>query len=372
MAKLPEGSGSRNPMPGTPKRILIHDQLVTLLREGILGGRWRGSLPPELTLCREFQVSRMTLRKALAQLANEKWLELGGRGRSHRIVRRQRKRPSVRGRIVRVLTPFHPWMFSSSIREVLEALNERLMSEGLNLEVEHHPQLYERFQASKLARLDALPDTAGWALLYATPEIQKWFAKSARPTVVVGRVTEAVPLCAVYPDVEALARHAAGLLSGRGHRELVYLMATVTSASDRLTAEVFKAEALRLGARATVVTYEMGSQAVRRAILDLLASRPRPTAFLVGANETAVTVLCHLLAAGIRVPGEASVLSCVDDYLLGMTYPTTARYRINAEAMGRKAAEMIVTLIQHGTGRIRTTAVMPEFVEAESVGAGPA
>lgn len=360
------------PMPEVPRRISLHDQLVALLREGIRSGRWKGTMPPELSLCREFQVSRMTLRKGLAQLADEQWIELGGRGRFHRIRKRPKARKKTKGRIIRLLTPYQPASHSSYVREILTAAEERLASAGYRLESECHPRVYERFQPSQLARLDALPDTAGWMLAYTTPAIQEWFANCGRPTAVLGRVANGLPLSSVFADLEAVGRHAAGLFHSRGHREMVYLITNVTSLSDKLAAETFVAEARRLGARTRIVNHDQEPEAVNRCVMDLLASRPRPTAFFAGSNETSITLLCHLLAAGVRIPAEASVLSAAHDYHLQMTFPSIACYRTNGRVMGLRIGQLLIDLIRRGSGKVRAIPVMPEFVEGGTVAPSPA
>ena len=94
-------------MPRTLRQITLHDQLVAALREAIDRARWSSHLPSESVLCREFQVSRMTLRKALSQLATEKWIALGGRGKAHQILRLARGKKQIHSsaRTIRVLTP---------------------------------------------------------------------------------------------------------------------------------------------------------------------------------------------------------------------------------------------------------------------------
>jgi LacI family transcriptional regulator len=357
-------------MAQLPHRISLHDQLVALLREGILASRWNDELPSEAELCREFHVSRMTLRKALAQLAVERWITLGGRGRFHGIYRKPLKREIATARTIRVLTPFSSAGVGSIDHVLFETLSERVTKTGFRLEIEHHPQLFKSFQASKLARLDALPDTAAWVLFYATEPIQRWFASRRRPTVVAGRVHDSLPLSNIYPDTLAAARHAAGLLCSRGHGDLVYLIANLTSLGDRLASEVFVAEAQRLGARARVVNYDAGDPSVGKAMMDMLASRPRPTGYVTGASEVAITVLCHLQSAGVRVPANASVIALWDDFILDCTYPVIARYHTDGRAFGRHIGRTLLDLIRHGTGKVRSIPIIPEFVAGGSVGSG--
>lgn len=358
-------------MSQPPIRTTLHHQLVTLLRQGIDKGRWTGELPSEAELGREFQVSRMTLRKALAQLAAEEWIVLGGRGFPHRVLRRRRQRKSSivpTARTIRVLTPFGFSGWNTTAFELLETLTERVSASGYRVEIEHHRAVFEKFQASKLARLDALPDTAAWLLFYATAPIQRWFAASGRPTMVVGRIHESIPLSCIYPDTSAAAHHAAGRLYSCGHRDMVYFIENLTSLGDRMASEVFVAEARRLGARARIVNYEGDAPSIRNTVLDVMASRPRPTAFTSGSPGIAITVLCHLLSAGIRVPTEAAVLAMWDDVDLDVTLPTIARYRTDGKIMGRKIQLALMDLIRNGSGKIRSMPMMPEYVAGGSVG----
>lgn len=354
-------------MSSLPRKISIHEQLVALLREGILGARWQKILPAESELCREFQVSRMTLRKALAQLAAENWIIPGGRGKHHRIKRRPVKREVPAAQTVRILTPFSSALGSTQLT-VQETLSEYLGAAGFRLVQECHPRLFASFSAAKLARLDALPDTAAWILFYATERMQEWFAARPRPVVIGGRAYSRISLPSVYPDSVAMARHAVGLLASKGHRELVYLVANVTSLGDRMAAETFVTEARRIGLRANIVNYDATPEATGKAIRNLIATRPRPTGFIAGATEAVLTLLSHLQAAGIRVPGQASIIAGWDHDHFDYTYPTIARYRTDGRIMGRQIGRIVLDLIRNGPGKARTIPVMPEYVSGGSVG----
>lgn len=356
-------------MPQPPVRTTLHHQLISLIRQGIDDARWGGELPSEAELGREFQVSRMTLRKALAQLAEEQWIVLGGRGCAHRIVRRTRRKPKIAttARTIRVLTPFNFAGWDTTHYLLLETFSERISAAGYRVEIEHHRGIYENFQAAKLARLDALPDTAAWLLFFSTAAIQRWFAAAKRPALVVGKIHDDLPLSCIYPDTSAAARHAAGRLYAAGYREMIYLIENLTSLGDRLASEVFVAEVRRLGGKARIVSYDSDTSAIRKTLLDVIASRPRPTAYVSGSPGIAITALCHLQAAGIRVPAEAGILALWEDEALDITYPAITRYRTNGRIFGRKIEQTLMELIRHGPGKIRVIPIIPEFVPGESI-----
>ncbi|MEX1048910.1 MAG: substrate-binding domain-containing protein [Akkermansiaceae bacterium] len=338
------------------------------LREGIRQSHWTGHLPSEKHLCREFQVSRMTLRKALEGLREEGLIQLGGRGKFHRILVLPTPGPVTTGRIVRLLTSFHQVSWASTDHLLLEGITERLSKSGLEVQIEHRPGVFSHFNATALESLYSLPNTAAWVLFHASEEIQRWFAAKGMPVVNVGVLPDDLPLACVYNDSAASGRHAANTFYGLGHRQMVFLRANLTSAGDRLCAEVFVEEALKLGAKARIVKHDGSPESVSRCMLDLISSRPRPTAFFTGANEVALSALCHLLSAGIRVPADASLISAWDDFQLSMTYPPIARYRSDGFRLGRKVAALVEELAQgkrQGGGHF---AMVPEFVKTGSIG----
>ncbi len=358
-------------MKQIPRRVLLCDQVASVLREGIEASRWGGCLPSEAELCRELQVSRVTLRRALDQLVRERMVEPGGRGRHHRICAKRAAYPSKAGKTVRVLAPYPLTALGSESHAVLVELTERIAAMGYRLEFEHRPMVFKRHMPDELERLDALPDTAAWLLLYSTEPMQRWFEARPRICVALGRVHEGVGLPCVYPDSRASARHAAGMFFRRGHRDCVYLMAKFTSRGDRLAAEMFQEETERLGRKARVIEYEPKPEEIQRVVEELIAGPARPTGFYASCPEDCLSVLCVLLRAGIRVPDEAALIAGWDDHFLRHTVPSTACYRADGIELGRKLAQLIADLLLHGPGKARHQRVLPKFVPGGTLGEAP-
>lgn len=129
-----------------PTRLTLSDQTVECLRQGLLQNRWRGVMPSELELCRELNVSRVTLRRALAVLFADGCLCPGGRGGRHSIVAKPQARNSatrsvipVTGALVRVLSPQPRFIISGDTQIIFQTMSETLGRSGLHLEFEHHP-----------------------------------------------------------------------------------------------------------------------------------------------------------------------------------------------------------------------------------------
>jgi DNA-binding LacI/PurR family transcriptional regulator len=353
-------------------RTSLPDQTAAFLREGISTMRWSRELPGELELCRELHVSRSTLRKAIQQLVHEGLLEFGGHRRHHRIRKKPRRKVATTGRIVRLLTPFSERALGSIQHELLDRLAERLVAAGLDFEYEHRPALFKRHSAEELKRIWALPDTAALIIAFSNRQMQHWVVQNKVPCVIWGRLHGDLEIPCFYPDCEPIGRHAAGLFHQRGHREMAYFRAGLTSLNDQLATEAFASEAHRLGARCHAVIHEDDPADIKNKLDLLLAGRPRVTAFFSTCPEHNLTILGHLINTGLRVPEDASLISGWDDEFLHYAVPRFANYRIDGARLGAIAARIVLDLIRHGQGAgTRRASLLPAFVSGETLGPAP-
>jgi LacI family transcriptional regulator len=353
------------------QRHSLPDQIAERLQQGITAARWLRELPSEAELCRELRVSRVTLRKGIGQLIRGGWLTAGGRGCHHRIRKHAKRQKGTSGHIVRVLSPFSTHSLGSIQHVLLGNVAEQLGAAGFRLEFECRPSLFTRHAPEELKRLSALPDTAAWVLKFSTPSMQRWFAENRIPCLVFGRPEEAMELPCIFSDAPVISRHAAGLFCQRGHRELVYCIAEFTSLNDRLCSNTFAQEAQRLGARAQIITHKREPSALSRQLDALLSAEPRPTAFFSTCPEHCLTILCHLLNAGLRVPADASIIAGGDDEFLHFALPKFACYRVDGVKTGRKTAALLMDLIRNGRGQPSNVSILPTFVAGETLGSAP-
>jgi len=72
-ASVPTGKTDANGVKLHARGTLLHRQLYLLLKEQITGGRYRTGdlLPTQEALCRQFSISRITVRRALADLVED-------------------------------------------------------------------------------------------------------------------------------------------------------------------------------------------------------------------------------------------------------------------------------------------------------------
>ena len=353
-------------VPSSIQRPSLAAHAALVLRDGIAQGRWLGSLPGEMELCRELQISRETLRRALAVLAAENIITKGGRGRHHQILRASAPVARAHGNIIRVLVPSGAQEFGELHLIIFDRLREQAGRDGYQIEFEHHPRLFRLRDPRELARLNALPGTAGWIVFNSTPGIQRWFSSHKVPCVVLGPPFPDASLSCIWPDTCASARHAAGLFCARGHRDVVYLIRSDTTLGDHRGAAAFSEEAGRLGLRAHVLTVEPRA-GLCRTVDFTLARRPRPTGFMIYSNSDAITLLSHLQHSGWRVPADISLVAGWADSIFSCTVPSVAHYRIDGARAGQKIARLIIKQIEFGaTGRVDTV-LIPEFVPGGSL-----
>ncbi len=364
-------------MPGNhpsnlPQRALLSEQTAQCIRERITLGEWHGDLPSEAALCRLFQVSRVTIRRALSQLTDEKLLQPSGQGVRRRI-HPDRARPvqAPIGRTVRILAPFSDWRMGAVSHAILEGLAHRVTTKDFRVEFESRPQLFKSHRPKELESLRSLPDTAGWVLFFSTVSMQRWFVTKGIPCVVAGRLHEELALSSVYPDSEAVARHAAGLLSARGHRRIGHLMASNTSLGDRLASAAFSDQASGLGLEVQRVEYSGDPASICRAVSSLIAARPSPTALFLTCPEDGVTALCHVLRAGIAVPGKLDFLIGWDDPILDLTVPSLAHYKFDGAKMGRQIGSLILKQLEASHAKTQEIRILPEFATGDSLAGSP-
>ncbi len=354
---------SKQPTSQIPQRNLLTDQAARWIRQRIAQGEWSEELPTEASLCRSLQVSRVTLRRTLQLLTDEGRIIAVGRGVRRRINPDYSvPRSAKTGRIVRALAPFSHRKMGAVNHAILEGLSHRLDSRNLRIEFESRPQLFQSHRPKELEHLMTLPDTAGWVLFFSTEPMQRWFAEQDIPCIVAGRLHDDFDLFSAFPDNEAVAKHAAGLLVARGHRQIVMLIAQQTSLGDRLASAAFIDQARPLGVGAQLLEYAGDPASICRAMNSVLAARPAPTACFLTCPEDGVTALCHSLKAGIAVPGQLDILVGWDDPILDYTIPPLTHYKFDGTKLGSRIGTLVLKLIEGQRPRRKETRFLGEFV----------
>ncbi len=349
-------------MHRVPQRRSLVDETTAVLRENIVNRQWERWLPGEHELTHQLQVSRTTLRAALATLQREGVLRVGQGQRREITDSRAPQAPLPAVQSVALLTPEPIHHLNSATVFWIDALREHLASSGWSLRVVVSAAAYRRRPAGALKEIAARERAGGWVLYRSTAQMQRWFEDSNLPCVVAGSVHLGIHLTSVDRDYHATSRHAAGLLLARGHRRLGLLRPAAPLAGDLETEAGFRDGASHQPDAAVHVAEHNGTPAGVTHALRRLLQGPAPTAIFVIHSTHFATAMTWLTSNGYRVPGAISLLSRDDDPFLDHLVPTPSRYSLDPAAFARKISRHVVDLVKGHDDRQRQHLVVPAFV----------
>lgn len=360
------------PSHSLPQRQSLVAQTVAFLNAQIENGEWRDWLPSERSLCELLQVSRNTLRAALAQMKKE------GRIRPVHGAGNQILAPSAtaatrpRSQDVALLTPepverLRP-MQSLWIDDMRALLSER----GIRLRVFHGRHYFAANPGPALQKLITRNPHGCWILMLANETVQRWFGKNAIACIVAGSTYPGLDLPFRDLDHRAMCRHAAGVLLGLGHRRLVMLTQKSRRAGD-LESEAGFLDGVRQSrhpdAEALVIYHDETVASVAHAVRRIVKLRPASTALLVVHPHYYLAVASRLAQSGVRIPEEISMISRDDDPFLSFIVPVPARYVISPHLMARSLLRPVLELVEGNVVTQRASLIMPEFLRGESIAA---
>ncbi len=165
------------------------------------------------------------------------------------------------------------------------------------------------------------------------------------PAVLLNCFASHDPAPAVLPDEVRGGREATQALLDLGHRDIAYLTGSPSQWATKARLRGFR-DALRgagLNPREhTVLSGNYHADSGYDLVRTLLRHGPRPTAIMCGNDRMAVGALLALLEAGIRVPGDVSVMGYDDQFQLAAEIrPALSTVSLPYDAMGRLAAEQL-------------------------------
>lgn len=360
------------PEHSLPQRQSLVAQTMAFLVTQIDQGEWRDWLPSERSLCQRLQVSRNTLRAALAQLAAQHVIQ-SVHGAGNKILAQPGKRRAApHAGHVAVLSPepierLRP-MQSLWIDDMRALLSER----GVRLRVFHGHHYFGAKPGPALEKLVRRNPHGCWILIMADENVQRWFKKNRLPCIVAGSTFPGLDLPSRDLDHHAMCRHAAGVLLGLGHRRIAMLTQKSFRAGD-LESEAGLVESVRrsphLDAEAMVIYHEASLAGVGTAIRRLLKLKPPPTALLVLHPHYYLAVVTWLARLGVRIPEDISVISRDDDPYLSFVVPVPARYEVSPHILARSLLRPVLELLEGNPVSQRAARILPEFLRGESIAA---
>jgi len=369
-------------LPGSSDRVPAYRRVAAALADAIEQGRYApgARLPAEIDLAAEFEVSRGTLRQALAALRADGFIEaIPGRGSfvTHGTPNRPERRRMVVGVVVpSVAQPYVP--------DLLSWIEDVLHVNGYAMLVGSSGSTREQ-QAGRVHRI--LDEGASGLIAYPVdyepdPALFAHLGERGFPVVLIDRHLVGLAIDAVLPDNVGGAYAAVSHLADLGHRRIAFVSTdnlSTTSVAERLQGyqQALTAHGIPVDDRLICAELPVTSRWPRDASSGVKGHAARIARFLERQRPTAVFTLHDYLAAdvleaaaalGLRVPGELALASFDDDPSAArLTVPLTA-VRQPREQLGRLAARLVIERIE---GRRTETAriVLPtQLVVRQSSG----
>jgi DNA-binding LacI/PurR family transcriptional regulator len=302
-----------------PRDHTLSHLTAEVLREGLREGRWRIHLPGERDLAQELQVSRAILRSALRILTREGSIRKKARSKTviiQRLVTRHKKRSTI--------VFLSPSSAASSLT-LFHRLQQVVQRAGMFAVDRVAPMLEKPAATVFLKKLTARDDVACWTLVGTNRTVQRYFEKRKLTSLILGHRHPGVSLPSIDLDNRAIARHATGLLLGRGHRHLGLIMDDQNRAGDKATIRGFE-ETIAFRRNLPDADAAIGEISRSENLDRLFQSRARPTGLIVANPFSVVAVISYLYLHGIKVPGEVSIISLRDNPILKLFPISIAHY----------------------------------------------
>lgn len=351
-------------MVDLPKRHSLVAQTADILEAEIARGTWKEWLPGERALCAKYQVSRNTIRAALAKLQRSNVIATV-HGSGHRILQRLAvKAASAHNQDVALLMPVPPERLRPSQTLWIDELRALLGENKCLLRMYYGQQYLGRNPGQALSRLTSQHPHGCWILLRSNAATQNWFSKHHPRCLVVGTVYGGLPLAHRDLDHRAICRHAAGVLLGLGHRRIALLVPKPAMAGD-LESETGLKEGISMSKRsdceANICWHDGSPAGIGNVLRQLLTRKASPTALIVANTYHYLAAWSHLTQLGMRVPKDISIISRDEDQFLSYLVPSPARYIMHPSLLAKALLRPVLEILENGHAVVQDRKLIPEF-----------
>ena len=335
-----------------PKYQMVADSLRTDILDGVYQKRML--LPTEQLLCQQFQVSRQTVRQALALLVSEGLIERRQGSGSH-IRDRSKPAPMPRRSIAVITTYISDYIFPSILREVENVLSDH-NSAPLLFAIQNQVS-NERKVLNTLLDLTSLDGVLVEGTKTGLPnpnlDLYRRLIDRGVPLVFMnGNYPELTDSLSVLDDNAAGGRMLVDYLHQKGHQRIAGIFKNDDIQGHQRYAGY--ADALRtLGLPfEDQQVFWYSTEAKESLFLDgtgvkyLEQILPGYTAVVCYNDEIASRLVAQLVKRGISIPEDMAVVSFDNSQYSEMTTPRITSLSHGTHNVGRMAAELLMHLFE--------------------------
>ncbi len=340
------------------------EQVAAYFKEGMLAGRWSGSLPGVDALAVELGVSRKTVDAALSQLEKEGWLVSQGPRRRRRIEPQgDIHPPALRLAILADETATRrPRYIVEAMHELIKAGHIASFAPGNMAELGKDPK--------RIAKMVDKTAVDAWVVMSGPRDVLEWFCEQEKPTLAVFGRRQGLPIAGVGPDRVAAYTEAVRSLIGLGHRRIVLLARRMGREPDPgVPEQAFLDELAAHGMPSGSYNLPdwIESTAGLHARLESLFKITPPTALMVDEAPLFAAVQQFLAQKKILIPQDVSLVCTDADATFAWCKPSIAHIRWETKPLVSRIVQW-ATNISRGKKDLRQTIIPAKFVTGGTIG----
>ena len=339
-----------------------------VLREGMVTGRWRDTLPGRYRLAKELGVNHKTVEEAVKRLEAEGLLQNQGDRKKRKIVIRDR--PSkTRALRVKILS----YDRDDSALGFNSALMDRLNRMGFAATYSVKSLTDLRMDVLRVARWVKKTEADAWIVYSASREVLEWFSQQSVPALALfGRFT-GLPIACASPRVVPSMQKSVRRLHELGHRRIVLLAGeSRRKPYPALFEQKFLEQLDSLGLSTgtyNLPDWENHADGLRGCLNSLFRVTP-PTALICGETRIFMAAYQHLSRRGIHAPEHVSLICSDPDPAFQWLSPSVAHYSWSQDAVMGRVARWLKNVAAGKEDR-RQELFEGEFVEGGTIGPAP-
>jgi GntR family transcriptional regulator of arabinose operon len=343
-------------------------QVANIIRQNILDGTWHegDAIPPEKILCSRFNIARGTMRQALQLLESEGYLvREQGRGTFIRLV--EQRNNDTKSRHLAFVVPY---IRDSSVSTILVGFQQIAEQAGFSVVFNHVNNDLQQQQdvVHKLVQQGVM----GIALYPVDSEsltgIEK-LVNASYPIVLVDRYLKHFSTDYVISDHFGGALRGVHYLINQGHTRVGFVtwLSPAISMDHRLLGYHQAVRERGIDIDESLICRVAGYPTVDRTpLISYLTSENRPTAVFAANDQIAIAIYRAAGSVGLRIPEDLSVMGFDDlDISIHLDPPLTTVAQ-QFTAIGRQAAQVLVSRIRGEIRPLQQITIAPELVIRES------